>query len=115
MDSQKHLGGTGSPLSLGLAIGFAEKYMAKKQESNIEGYPIPQYFAKLYLKLLIAKQQYDKSTEFLQGEGKKSFDLWVEHRTWQLKIFMESGETEKTMQELVEMIRFNYTQVESDF
>ena len=71
--------------------------MTKKQEQNIEGYPIPQYFTKLYLKLLIAKKQFDKSTEFLQGEGKKSFDLWVELRTWQLRIFMESGETEKAI------------------
>ena len=63
----------------------------------------------------MAKKQYDKSSEFLQGEGKKSFDLWVEHRTWQLKIFLESEQTEEAMQELVEMIRFNYTQVEQDF
>ena len=65
MDSQKHLGGTGNPMALGLAIAFAEKFMAKKQEQNEEGAPIPQYFTKLYLKMLIAKKEFDKSTDFL--------------------------------------------------
>ena len=49
--------------------------------------------------------------EFVQGQGGRSFDLWVEHRTWQLRILIESGQTEKAIQELVEMIRYNYTQV----
>ena len=61
--------------------------------------------------MLIAKKDFDKSMEFVQGQGGRSFDLWVEHRTWQLRILIESGQTEKAIQELVEMIRYNYTQV----
>jgi hypothetical protein len=41
--------------------------------------------------------------------------LWLEQRTWQLQIFFESGNLEKTCEELVEMIRYNYTQVKDDF
>lgn len=98
-----------------LAIALAEKYMKKKQEQNEEEAPIPQYFTKLYLKMLVAKKDFDKAMEFLQGEGKRSFDLWVEQRMWALRIYIESDQTEKAIQELVEMIRYNYTQVEEDF
>ena len=52
---------------------------------------IPVHFSKLYLKLLLAKKAYDKASEFLTGEGSRSFELWVERRTWQLRIWLESG------------------------
>lgn len=54
MDSQKRLGGTCSPISLQLAIAFAEKYMAANQATNEADAAIPYNFAKLYLKLLLA-------------------------------------------------------------
>lgn len=77
-------------MSLPLAVAFAEKQIKKLQEENIEE-PIPQYLTKLYLKLLSAKGDFDKGIAFLKGEGKRSFDMWVEHRTWQLQMFLESG------------------------
>ncbi len=70
-------------MSLPLAIAFTEKHIKKMQEEKKEeDAPIPQYLTKLYLKMLVAKGDYDKSMAFLQGEGKRSFDMWVEHRTW---------------------------------
>ena len=104
-----------SPISLQLAVAFAEKYMAAQQEANTENAPIPVSFSKLYLKLLLAQKAFDKAQAFLEGEGGRSFELWVEKRTWQLRIFLENGQTEQAIQELVEMIKFNYTQVEQDF
>ena len=115
MDSQKWLGGEQSPISLQLAVAFAEKYMKANQERNEAGAPIPLNFCKLYLKLLLAQKAFDKAQEFLQGEGSRSFELWVERRTWQLQIYMNSEQDEKAMNELIEMIKFNYTQVEQDF
>jgi hypothetical protein len=44
----------------------------------------------LYLKLLIAKKEFDKAAYYLTGEGAKSFELWVESRTWMLKILIDS-------------------------
>lgn len=67
------------------------------------------------MKLLLAQKNYEKAQGFLTGPAKRSFELWVEQRSWQFRIYLESGETEKAIQELVEMIRFNYTQVEQDF
>ncbi len=82
MDSQKWLGGTGSPISLQLAIAFAEKYMAANQGEGDEKLPVPVSFAKLYLKLLLAKRAFEKAQNFLTKEGPTSFDLWVERRQW---------------------------------
>jgi hypothetical protein len=84
MDSQKWLGGSGLPISMQLAVGFAEKYMAAQQKLNEAGAPIPVYFVKLYLKLLLAKKDFAKAQTFLETEGKRSFDLWVEARQWQV-------------------------------
>jgi len=53
MDSQKWLGGTQSPISLQLAVAFAEKYMKTNQERNQESAAIPVSFSKLYLKILL--------------------------------------------------------------
>ena len=44
--------------------------------------PPPVSFSKLYLKLLLAQKAYPKAQEFLSGEGGRSFELWVEKRTW---------------------------------
>ena len=55
---------------------------------------IPLSFSKLYLKLLCAQKAYEKASNFLQGNGKDSFDMWVERRNWQLRIYLESGQTE---------------------
>ena len=45
-----------------------------------------------------------------QSESRRSsFELWVERRTWQFRIHLESGQKEKAIQELVDMIKFNYT------
>ena len=82
MDSQKWLGGEQSPISSQLAVAFAEKYMKANQERNESGAPIPLSFCKLYLKLLLAQKAFNKAQEFLQGEGSRSFELWVERRTW---------------------------------
>ena len=71
--------------------------------------PIPYNFSKLYLKLLLAQKNYQKAYDFLSGEGSRSFELWVERRTWQFRIHLESGQKEKAIQELVDMIKFNYT------
>lgn len=51
----------------------------------------------------------------MSGEGSRAFELWVERRTWQLRLYLESGQNEQAIQELIEMIRYNYTQVEEDF
>ena len=115
MDSQKWLGGTQSPISLQLAVAFAEKYMAANQEQNEERAPIPASFTKLYLKLLLAQKAYAKAQAFLDGEGQRSFEMWVERRTWQLRIYLEAGDEDRAIGELIEMIKFNYTQVEQDF
>jgi len=61
MDSQKWLGGTQSPISLQLAIAFAEKFMNACQERNVSDAPIPVSFSKLYLKLLLAQKAYQKA------------------------------------------------------
>ena len=89
--------------------------MKRNQEENEESAPIPVSFSKLYLKLLLAKKAYEQAQTFLGGEGGRSFELWVERRTWQLRIYLESGQEDKAIQEIVEMIRYNYTQVENDF
>ena len=91
MDSQKWLGGTQSPISLQLAVAFAEKHMAANKGQSEEMGQIPYSFSTLYLKLLLAQKAYDKASTYLQGDGKNSFDLWVEMRTWQVRIYMESG------------------------
>ena len=54
MDSQKWLGGEQSPISLQLAVAFAEKYMKANQEQNQANAPVPVSFCKLYLKILLA-------------------------------------------------------------
>ena len=59
--------------------------------------------------MLVAKRDFDKAMAFLDGEGSRSFDLWVESRTWKLRILLENGDIEKTIQELIEMIKYNYT------
>ena len=82
MDSQKQLGGTQSPISLQLAVAFAEKYMAANRPEGDNPDPPPVSFSKLYLKLLLAQKAYPKAQEFLSGEGGRSFELWVEKRTW---------------------------------
>ena len=69
----------------------------------------------MYLKLLLAQKAYEKAQTFLNGEGNRSFELWVERRTWQLRLYLESGQTEQALQEIVEMIKYNYTQVEEGF
>ena len=109
MDSQKWLGGTASPISLQLAIAFAEKYMAANQGEGDDKSPVPVSFAKLYLKLLLAKKDFAKAQTFLSEEGPRSFDLWVERRSWQLRLYLESDQTEQAIQEIIEMIQFNYT------
>ena len=76
---------------------------------------IPIHFSKLYLKLLVAQKAFAKAQAFLVGEGAPSFELWVERRSWQLRIHLESGQNELAIQEMLQMIRFNYTQVEEDF
>ena len=63
----------------------------------------------------MAQKAYEKAQTFLSGEGARSFELWVERRQWQLRIYLESGQNEAAIQEMIEMIRFNYTQVEEDF
>ena len=89
--------------------------MNVNQAANQDGAPIPLNFCKLYLKLLLAQKAHEKAQTFLSGEGARSFELWVERRSWQLRLFLESGQTEAAIQEMLEMIRFNYTQVEEDF
>lgn len=89
--------------------------MAAQQKQNEVGAPIPQYFSKLYLKLLLAKKDFAKAQTFLETEGKRSFELWLDQRAWQVQILFQSGQLEKTCQELTEIIRFNYTQVKQDF
>ena len=69
-------------MSLGLAIAFAEKFMAANQEMNEDDAPIPYSFAKLYLKLLVTKKDFVKAQNFLDGPGGRSFEMWVEKRTW---------------------------------
>ena len=66
---------------------------------------------KLYLKLLIAKKDFDKAMTFLTTEAKPSFELWVEEKQWLLRIFLESDQTGKAIQTLVEMLRVNYSNV----
>ena len=61
MDSQKWLGGGQSPMTLQLAVAFAEKFMKANQERNEENAPIPVSFSKLYLKLLLAQKAFDKA------------------------------------------------------
>lgn len=89
--------------------------MAAQQKLNEVGAPIPTYFSKLYLKLLLAKKDFIKAQKYLETEGKRSFDMWVEQRTWQVQIYLESDALDKVCQELTEMIRYNYTQVREDF
>ena len=89
--------------------------MAANKGEDDEKSPVPYNFAKLYLKLLLAKKDYEKAQNFITAEGPRSFDLWVERRQWQLRIFLESDQTEQAINEMIEMIKFNYTQVENDF
>jgi hypothetical protein len=58
--------------------------MAAQQKLNEVNAPIPAYFCKLYLKLLLAKKDYSKAQTFLENEAKRSFELWLEQRTWQV-------------------------------
>lgn len=64
--------------------------MAANQADNEEA-AIPYSFAKLYLKLLLAQKSFEKAQTFLSGRGSPSFELWVEKRTWQFRIYLESG------------------------
>ena len=60
MDSQKNLGGSGNLLSIQFAMSFADKYLNNhKTEGTL-------YFAKLYLKLLLAKKDFDKARSFIE-------------------------------------------------
>jgi len=65
--------------------------MAAQQKQNEVGAPIPQYFSKLYLKLLLAKKDFAKAQNFLETEGKRSFELWLDQRAWQVQILFQSG------------------------
>jgi uncharacterized protein YqgQ len=56
--------------------------MAAQQKQNEVGAPIPQYFSKLYLKLLLAKKDFAKAQSFLETEGKRSFEIWLDQRAW---------------------------------
>ena len=108
MDSQKWLGGSGSPISLTIGSALAEKYLKSKQEQNEEKAPIPQFFTKIYLKLLIAKKDFTEALEFLKNEGYRSFDLWLEEKMWRLKIQLAQDSTEDILKTLAEIISFNY-------
>jgi len=76
------------------------------------GAPIPLYFAKLYLKLLVAKKDFEKAITFLTGVGKPSFELWVEEKQWLVRIYLQSDQEEKAIQTLIEMVRLNYENVD---
>lgn len=89
--------------------------MATNQGQNTEEAPIPVSFCKLYLKLLVAQKQFEKAQTFLEGQASRSFEMWVEKRTWQLRIYLESGQEDQAINEIIQMIKYNYTIVEEDF
>jgi len=39
----------------------------------------------------LAQKAFDKAQAFLDGAASRSFELWVEKRTWQLRILFEAG------------------------
>ena len=66
---------------------------------------------------MVAKGEIEKAEAFLSDEGEKSFDMWLDRRTWNLKILMKNDEFDSVpvIKELTDIIRYNYTIVESDF
>lgn len=80
MDSQSG----GSPISLQFAIVFAEKYLATLPEQPSTN------FGNLYLKLMLAKKDFDKAEAFLE-KHESTYRLWVEKAVWQLRIMYARG------------------------
>ena len=41
---------------------------------------------------MVAKGDIEKAQAFLKGDGEKSFDMWLERRTWMLKTLMSTDD-----------------------
>lgn len=80
-----HVNG-GSPMSLQFSLAFAEKYLATLTQEP------PMSFSNLYLKLLVAKKDFEKAEAYL-NKYKATFQLWVEHEQWMLKVLHGRGDT----------------------
>ena len=89
MDSQHG----GSPMSLQFAIVFADKYLASLAEQPSTN------FGNLYLKLMLAKKDFDKSESFLTKYD-TTFRLWLEKAVWQLRIKYAKGMITETLDHL---------------
>lgn len=53
-------------------------------------------FSNLYLKLVIAKKDFAKAEAYLE-KYRSTFQLWVEHGNWLLRIHHGRGEEEHLM------------------
>ena len=93
MDSQSG----GSPMSLQFAIVFADKYLAALTEQPSTN------FGNLYLKLMLAKKDFDKAEAFLSNHG-STYRLWIEKAVWQLRIKYAKGLIEDSMDHLEQML-----------
>lgn len=71
-------------MSLQFAIVFADKYLAASTEQPSTS------FGNLYLKLMLAKKDFDKAEAFLEKHG-ATYRLWVEKAVWQLRIKYAKG------------------------
>lgn len=69
----------GTAMSLQFAVAFAEKYLSALTT------PPSMSFSNLYLKLLVAKKDYDKAQDYILKHA-ATFLLWVEQGIWELKI-----------------------------
>ncbi len=91
----------GTQMSLQFAVAFAEKYI------NALKTPPPMSFSNLYLKLLIARKEYDKAADYIVKYS-ATFQLWVERGIWELKILHSRGDTDGLMIRIEEMLTQNY-------
>ena len=62
-------------MSLQFAIVFADKYLASLTEQPSTN------FGNLYLKLMLAKKDFEKAESFLEKHG-STFRLWLEKAVW---------------------------------
>ena len=99
-----------SPFLLNLAVGYLEK---QKQAREAQG-PLPQYFVQLYVKVYLAKGEYERVIEFLD-KNEASFGMLIEKRKLMVKTLMKKGDKLGAVNELIGIIKTNYENVKGDF
>lgn len=99
-----------SPFLLSLAVGYLEK---QKQAREAQG-PLPQYFVQLYVKVYLAKGEYERVIEFLD-KNEASFGMLIEKRKLMVKTLIKKGDNLGAVNELIGIIKTNYENVKGEF